>query len=1044
MTVSPSEIAGLEPKGIEQRSAATRCRPWRSLTAKLTLLVGLTLAALISALAAAGFYFGREVLRKGINEHMKSVASSRRDMVMAYISQLRQRAEMQADHGEFRGMFHNLQIGQPDKLNPQYSQGRLNDLTDHRVILSAALADWGGHVLLADKGSEAGGERGNDPAFIKGLAGAYVGLPQAVGDHFEVVLAAPIRNYETPRRNIAVLLMMADISALAEAVRDTTGLGETGEVLVCIREGNAARTLFPPRHREQGISIPLGNAPAMAAALAGQEFLGATRDYRGQTVLAAALPLGFGGWGLVTKMDTREAYAPIARALRYILLGGALVAAAGLVAAYLLARSIARPVLRLVQAASRVAAGDYETEAPMGSGDEFAVLSTRFNEMTAAIRNRGAERDAKEAALQASELRLKSIGDHLPGSTIYEYGMRPDGSGFFVYLSAGIERSTTYRPEVLFADPEKLYDNVLEEDVARMRRATQESARNLTVYDQQVRRRMPNGEIRWFHSRSMPRLMEDGNTVCDGVELDVTDRKHAEEALRASEERLRQVMDLVPHFIFAKDSDGRYLFANRALGQAFGLAPEEIVGRRDTDLSPDKEEAARFQSDDREVITSGIPKLIPEERHTDASGRIRILQTTKVPFALPHAEKPGVLCISVDITERKLAEEERQRVEAKLQEMQKLDSLGVLAGGIAHDFNNLLTGVIGNASLVRMDLPEASPVLPYLDQIDKASQHAADLCRQMLAYAGKGRFVLQDIDLSALVRETAHLLERSITKDVALHFNLAENLPAVSADATQLRQIVMNLVINASEAIGAGSGSVHISTSLVRVDRAYLEDTVFAPELPEGDYIRLEVADTGSGMTPDTLAKMFDPFFTTKFTGRGLGLAAVLGIVRGHKGALKVYSEPGKGTSFKILLPSAGAPVIAPAAADSAADRWRGSGVVLVVDDEEMVRATAGRMLQSLGFTVVTANNGREAVERFRSAPAEIRAVLLDLTMPQLDGEGAFRELRLMRPDVRVILMSGFNEQEAIHRFIGKGLAGFLQKPFRLDSLRARMKEILA
>jgi len=350
---------------------------------------------------------------------------------------------------------------------------------------------------------------------------------------------------------------------------------------------------------------------------------------------------------------------------------------------------------------------------------------------------------------------------------------------------------------------------------------------------------------------------------------------------------------------------------------------------------------------------------------------------------------------------------------------------------------------MGNASVARMDLPAASPVIPYLDQIDMAAQHAADLCRQMLAYAGKGRFVLQKIDLSALVRETTHLLESSIAKGVVLQFDLADHLPAVSADATQLRQIVMNLVINASESIGARSGNVHISTGLVRVDRAYLEGTVFAPDLPEGDYVHLEVADNGKGMTPETVAKIFDPFFSTKFTGRGLGLAAVLGIVRGHQGALKVYSEPGKGTSFKILLPCAGPPELAPAVVDAPADSWRGSGVVLVVDDEETVRVTVGRMLQSLGFTVITANHGRDGVERFRAASDEIRAVLLDLTMPHLDGEGAFRELRLLRPDLPVLLMSGFNEQEAINRFTGQGLAGFLQKPFRLESLRARLKEIL-
>ena len=398
---------------------------------------------------------------------------------------------------------------------------------------------------------------------------------------------------------------------------------------------------------------------------------------------------------------------------------------------------------------------------------------------------------------------------------------------------------------------------------------------------------------------------------------------------------------------------------------------------------------------------------------------------------------------TMDITARKQAEAERQRVERKLQEAQKLESLGVLAGGIAHDFNNLLTGVLGNASLVRMDLPESSPLHPCLGQIEEAAQRAADLCKQMLAYAGKGRFVIQQVDLSTLVRETTHLLESSIGKGAVLQFHLADDLPAVSADATQLRQIVMNLVLNASEAIGSRSGTVRIATGLVQANRADLAGTLAAPDLPEGDYVFLEVGDNGRGMTPETRAKIFDPFFTTKFTGRGLGLAAVLGIVRGHKGSLKVTSAPDQGTTFRILLPCAGAQTKAPPAPDSATGLWRGTGTVLVVDDEAAVRITAGRMLEAMGFRVLLAENGLEAVECFREEEANIRAVLLDLTMPHLDGEGTFRELRQLRPDVRVLLMSGFNEQDAIRGFIGKGLAGFVQKPFATEDLRARMKEIL-
>ena len=393
--------------------------------------------------------------------------------------------------------------------------------------------------------------------------------------------------------------------------------------------------------------------------------------------------------------------------------------------------------------------------------------------------------------------------------------------------------------------------------------------------------------------------------------------------------------------------------------------------------------------------------------------------------------------------ERHRVESERQNIERKMVESQKLESLGVLAGGIAHDFNNLLTGILGNASLLRMDLPLASPLLGSVDQIEKTALRAAELCKQMLAYSGKGRFQLQRLDLARLVEDTTHLLQISISKKVVLKFNFAPGLPPVEADATQLRQIVMNLVINASEAIGDRSGIIALTTGLTRVDRQYLTTTYLAPELPEGDYIFLEVSDNGCGMPPEIKARIFDPFYTTKFTGRGLGLAAVLGIVHGHRGALKVYSEPGKGSSFKIILPiAAGLPTYTGESPGSVT-RWRSAGRILVVDDEETVRAVAARLLESLGFQVTLAEDGRAGVAAFEREPDAFRLVLMDLTMPHHDGVQAFSLMRRVRPEVKVILMSGFNEQDAIANFTGKGLAGFLQKPYDLATLTERLRTAL-
>jgi len=390
--------------------------------------------------------------------------------------------------------------------------------------------------------------------------------------------------------------------------------------------------------------------------------------------------------------------------------------------------------------------------------------------------------------------------------------------------------------------------------------------------------------------------------------------------------------------------------------------------------------------------------------------------------------------------ERNRAEAERRMLEQQLLHAQKLESLGVMAGGIAHDFNNILTAIIGNADLAIMRLSPESPVLDNLQRIEKAAGRAADLARQMLAYSGKGKFVVESIDLNRLVEEMGHMLEASISKKALLRYNFSRPLPAVNVDATQIRQIVMNLVINASEAIGERSGVITITTGCQECTESYLRDTWLADPIPEGLYVFLEVTDTGCGMEREILEKIFDPFFTTKFTGRGLGMAAVLGIIRGHKGAIKISSEPDKGSSFKMLLP-VGEKTAELFSDIATADAWQGSGTVLLVDDEETVRAIGSEMLRELGFEVVTATDGRDALEVYRSR-SDIRMVVMDLTMPHLDGEQCFRELRRLDPDIKIIISSGFSEHEVARKFAGNGLVGVIQKPYKLSELKEAVRNL--
>ena len=295
-----------------------------------------------------------------------------------------------------------------------------------------------------------------------------------------------------------------------------------------------------------------------------------------------------------------------------------------------------------------------------------------------------------------------------------------------------------------------------------------------------------------------------------------------------------------------------------------------------------------------------------------------------------------------DLTDQKRAEAERATLERQLFQAQKLESLGVLAGGIAHDFNNLLMGILGHADLALEQLNPLHPVKRNLEAIQKAGQRAADLTRQMLAYSGRGQFEVRNLDLSAQVEEMLHLLEVEPPEDRGAQPRPEEGLPAVTADASQIQQVIMNLVINAAEAIGDASGDDHPRHRGPAVTEAAARTMLVGQDVPPGTYVYLEVADTGCGMDQDTLSRIFEPFFTTKFTGRGLGLSAIMGIVRGHKGALRVYSEPGHGTTFKVLLPALGAGPEA-VAAPSGGIPWAGSGLVLVVDDDETVRAWPGR-----------------------------------------------------------------------------------------------------
>lgn len=473
---------------------------------------------------------------------------------------------------------------------------------------------------------------------------------------------------------------------------------------------------------------------------------------------------------------------------------------------------------------------------------------------------------------------------------------------------------------------------------------------------------------------------------------------------------------------------GRILVeVNQRLCELLGYSREDLLNKPARSLYFSDEEFERVgRVKYAEIAVHGIGAVETTWRRRDGSAIQVLLSSSPLDPANPAL---GTTFTALDLTERK-------QLEAQVLHAQKLESLGVLAGGIAHDFNNLLVAILGNADLARADLPPGSPVADYLSDIETAARRAADFCRQLLAYAGKGRYHVELCDLSAICGELRQILASGFSQRLTLRLELAPDLPAVEADAAQLRQVVMNLATNAAEAIGESQGTITITTAIRDLDELALR-SVHGAELAPGRFAVLEVADTGSGMDEETVARLFDPFFSTKFPGRGLGMAAVFGIVRAHHGGIAIATRPGHGTTVTILLPARGGP---------ATGQRRRPGLhrgktVLLVDDEETVRTVGRRMLERLGFRVLVARDGQEALDLVRTR-AEIGCVILDLTMPKLDGVEAFQELRRLRPSIPVVISSGYSEQQVMARFSGQALAGYLQKPYQLDAVAQIMGQV--
>ncbi len=525
-------------------------------------------------------------------------------------------------------------------------------------------------------------------------------------------------------------------------------------------------------------------------------------------------------------------------------------------------------------------------------------------------------------------------------------------------------------------------------------------------------------------------------------------RRQAEQALQATQLRYQTLMETSPDAIIVVDLEGKFLFANRQALRELGyadLAQLQACGKTaNAFMIPEHRE--KVQQDAGTILRTGQNLQREYEILARDGTRIPVEINATLVYDSDHRPEAFINVIR-NLTERRQAIAQRRQLEAQVQHAQKLESLGVLAGGIAHDFNNLLGGVLGHAGLARLDIAEDSPAQERIDKIEQAAQRAAELTRQMLAYSGRGHFVVESLDLAQLVRQMMQLLEVSISKKIELRFSAAEPLPVVSADAGQVQQVVMNLITNASEAIATEAGTIELQLDCQSLGSETVIDCAKNEPIPAGNYVCLQVSDSGCGLAPSQVARIFDPFYTTKFTGRGLGLAAVLGIVHGHGGGIAVDSRFEQGTTFRVFLPIASdntnaatePPSPLPPATASA---WTATGTILVIDDEEMILELIASTLETAGLTVLQSADGQAGLDLFQHHQGPFRAVILDLTMPKMDGREVYRLIREQAATLPVLITSGYCQEE-IGDLLSDAATGFLQKPFTPNELINKLRSLL-
>ena len=682
----------------------------------------------------------------------------------------------------------------------------------------------------------------------------------------------------------------------------------------------------------------------------------------------------------------------------------------------------------------RVSCGDLSARITGTSPVELLEsLKHVTNDMIQNVSRQIADRRKAEEEAQENERLLSTLMKNLPGMV---YRCRNDSNWTMIFVSDGCMNLTGYAPQDLIGNRTRSFNDLIHPDDQEMVwKQVQEAVLQQHPYQLQYRIEDAVGNEKWVWEQGSGVYSDEGELLAlEGFINDITERKTAEVQIKASEAKYRALVNNIQDGVFILQ-DSKIRFVNDALARMLGYSVEEMT---DLDflllVAPEYQQVTADRYRRRQAGETVESEYEFDLLHKDGTTRLTVNLNISV---FTYRGKTASLGTIKDITDKKRAEQERIKLESQLQQANKMEAIGTLAGGIAHDFNNLLMGILGNATLALMNLDPGHPGYDRLKNIEKYVQSGAELTRQLLGFARGGKFEVRPTNLNELIQHTSEMFGRT-KKEITICLTLQKDIWTVDVDHGQIEQVLLNFYVNAWQAMPSG-GNLHLQTANEALDNSYIQAFSVVP----GNYVKFSITDTGVGMDSDTQKRVFEPFFTTKEKGRGtgLGLASAYGIIKNHGGFINVLSEKGKGTSFIAYLPASTKPAPFDRKVPNAV--VKGSGTILLVDDEQMILDVGAQMLENLGYEVLTAPNGKEAVTIFECNQDRIVLVILDMIMPVMGGSETFDMLKSMQPSLKVLLSSGYAVDGQASDILNRGCNGFIQKPFNLETLSRKTNEAL-